>query len=312
MEKGEKFIIADVGATKVLLFLARYENNEAVIIKQKEYSSLKYNSIEGLLSVFLEGEKEVFLAVIAIAGAVKDRKCLPTNLSWVVDADHIEKKLSFSKVVLINDIELIGHSLPLLKKEDLLTLQKGGGTASKVKTVISVGTGLGEVIVDGERVLPSEGGHTDFAPNTDEEIAFLQFMKKRYDHVSYERVLSGEGLLNVYEFFAENRDVTAEEIGRGGSVESEQTIAFFLQTLGKEAGNLALKTLSFGGVYLYGGVCQKNPLLMQREEFLQGFCDKGRFHALLKEMPIYLIKTDKAALYGGLNVLLKARQSQRK
>ncbi len=309
MEEGEKFIIADVGATKVLLFLARYETNEAVIIKQKEYSSLKYDSIEGVLSVFLESEKNIFQAVIAIAGAVKDRKCLPTNLSWVVDADHIEKKFSFSRVVLINDIELIGHSLSMLKKDDLLILQKGVESASKVKTVISVGTGLGEVIVDGDKILPSEGGHTDFASNTEEEIGFLQFMKKRHDHVSYERVLSGEGLLNVYEFFSERRDITAEEIGRGESAESEQTIAFFLQTLGKEAGNLALKTLSFGGVYLYGGVCQKNSLLMQREELLQGFCDKGRFHALLKEMPIYLIKTDRAALYGGLNVLLKKEQS---
>jgi glucokinase len=312
MEEGEKFIIADVGATKVLLFLARYETNEAVIIKQKEYSSLQYDSLENILSEFLEGEKGVYKAVIAIAGVIKDRKCLPTNLSWVVDANHIEKKFSFSKLILINDIELVGYSLSMLKKEDLLTLQKGGGAASKVKTVISVGTGLGEVIVDGDRVLPSEGGHADFASNTEEEIAFLQFMKRRHDHVSYERVLSGEGLVNVYEFFSERRDITAEEIVRGGGIESEQTLAFFLQTLGKEAGNLALKALSYGGVYLYGGVCQKNPLLLQREEFLLGFCNKGRFSGLLNEMPVYLIKTEKAALYGGLNLLLKRRQNLHK
>jgi len=312
MNEGEKFIIADVGATKVLLFLARYETNEAVIIRQKEYFSLEYDSLESVLSLFLEGEKDVFLAVIAIAGVIKDRKCLPTNLSWVVNADLIEKKFLFSTLILINDLELIGHSLSLLKKEDVLTLQKGGTTVSKVKVVISVGTGLGEVIVDGDRVLPSEGGHSDFAPNTEEEIAFLQFMRKRHDHVSYERVLSGEGLVNVYEFFTSRRDLTAEEISRGGAGKSEQTLEFFLQTLGKEAGNLALKTLSFGGVYLCGGVCQKNPLLMQKEGLLQGFCNKGRFNHLLQEIPIYLIKTEKAALYGGVSVLLKTRQNLRK
>ena len=169
-----------------------------------------------------------------------------------------------------------------------------------MKILLSVGTGLGEAIIVGDKVLPSEGGHEDFAANTEEEIGFLCFMKQSLSHVSYERVLSGEGIKNVYEYFSKKRDLTSGEI----FAKDKRVVDFFMQTLGREAGNLALKTLSFGGVYLTGGILKKNRDFLTNLKLLEGFRSKGRVSEILHKIPIYLIKDEKALLFGGLKVLL--------
>lgn len=304
MREGDCFLIGDVGATKTLLFLARYEKGWPKVVKKEQFLCKNFPSLEEIIEKFLEGKKNVKHAVIGVPGVVELGKSSLTNLSWIVDKKKIQKLLEIQTLILLNDLELLGYGISSLKDEDVATLQKGEQKKEGVKIVLSVGTGLGEAIVIGEKVLATEGGHEDFAATSDEEIAFLQFMKTSLSHVSYERILSGEGIKNVYEFFSKKRDLDPEDIFVEQTPSCKQAVEFFLQTLGKEAGNLALKTLPHGGVYLSGGVLKKNALVLQKPEFLEGFCSKGRFSDLLKTFPVYLIKNDAPLIHGGLKVLL--------
>ena len=303
MREGDRFLVADVGATKTLLFLARYEKGGPKLEKKEEYLCKDFSSLEEIMNTFLEKEKDVNNAVIGAPGPVEKNRCSLTNLSWVIETKEVKKRCCIENVMLVNDLELLGYGISSLEDEDVVPLQKGEQKKDGVKIVLSVGTGLGEAIIVGEKVLATEGGHEDFAATSDEEIAFLQFMKTSLSHVSYERILSGEGVKNVYEFFSKKRDLDPEDIFVEQTPSCKQAVEFFLQTLGKEAGNLALKTLPHGGVYLSGGVLKKNALVLQKPEFLEGFCFKGRFSDLLKTFPVYLIKNDAPLIHGGLKAL---------
>jgi glucokinase len=302
MLEGDKFLIADVGGTKALLFLVKYSGGCPLELRKKRFLCADYNSLEEIIVDFLGDEKGVSCAVIGAAGAAENGRCFLTNLSWCLDEKEIEKTLQIKKVLIVNDVELLGRGISSLSKDDLIILQKGGDVKSEVKSIISVGTGLGEGIIAGRKVLPTEGGHCDLAVWTEEEISFLKWMKERHGHVSYERVLSGEGIQNVYEYFTGKRDLLPQEIFR--EMEDNKTASFFLKVLGKETANLVLKSLSLGGVYLTGGVLEKNFLLLQREDFINAFLSKGRFSSLLKKVQVALIKGDKSVLFGGMEVLI--------
>lgn len=307
MLEGDKFLIVDVGGTKALLFLVKYTEGKPEKIKRKKFLCADYSCLEKIIGEFLDQEKGVKYAVIGAAGSVQEGRCFLTNHSWMVEEKQLEKAFEFKKVCIVNDVELVGYGLSDLSKEDLLVLQKGEAQTSRIKSILSVGTGLGEGIVVGKTPLATEGGHCDFASTTEEEVKFFKWMQTRSGHVSYERVLSGEGIQNIYEFYTGKRNLTAGEIFK--TLEGNKTADFFLKVLAKEAANLALKTLSLGGVFLTGGVLEKNFLLLQRESFIHAFLDKGRFDFLLKKIQIALIKGDSATLFGGLNVLLAAKET---
>ena len=302
MVEGDKFLIADVGGTKALLFLVKYIEGRPLKLRKKRFLCADYHSLQEIILDFLGDEKEVRYAAIGAAGAVERGKCFLTNLSWTLDEKEVEKCFQMKKVCLVNDVELLGGGLCSLTKEDLIILQKGESTLSGVKSIISVGTGLGEGMVFEGRGVATEGGHCDLAVWSDEEISFLKWMRQRHSHVSYERVLSGEGIQNIYEYFTGKKDLLPEKIFK--QIEGNKTASFFLRILAKETANLVLKSLSLGGVYLTGGVLEKNFLLLQREEFIQDFLDKGRFSSLLKKVQVALIKGDNGVLFGGLKVLL--------
>ncbi|MCH9621122.1 MAG: Glucokinase [Chlamydiia bacterium] len=310
MNKGDRFLVADVGATKVHFFLAILEE-KARVIKEEKYLCEKYNSLEDVILEFLGDEKISYL-VAGVPGPVKKGKSNLTNLSWKIDSFLIKETCKISSVVILNDLELLGHGVDSLLEEDLIVLQKGQKDSSKPKAVLSVGTGLGEGIVFNGSVIATEGGHEDFAAFSEEEISFVKFMKQKLAHISYERILSGEGIENVYEFFSGKRDLTPKEIFAKDSLFCEQTREFFLQVLGKESGNFALKTLCYGGLYLSGGVLQKNALFLQQKSFIESFCNKGRLSNLLSNIPIYLIKEDTSLLYGGLSILENLTRKQKK
>ena len=305
MDEGDRFLVADVGATKTLLFLAQHHKQGPILINKKEYLAENYFSFEEVVFQFLQGKEKVKYAVIGACGPIKNAVCKLTNLPWVLDRKKIEERCVLGKVFLINDLELEGWGLSSLNEEDVLVIQKGKQSDSNVRAILSVGTGLGEGIVLEDRVIATEGGHADFAASTKTEIAFLEWMQEKMGHVSFEMVLSGRGIENIYEFFSKERNRTAEQIFLSGEKSTKDAISFFLQTLGKEAGNFALKTLCYGGIYLSGGILKKNLLLIQRGEVIEGFKEKGRFKSMLNEIPIYLIKGDKSLYFGGWNYLKK-------
>jgi glucokinase len=302
MNEGDRFLVADVGATKVHFFLALFEKGGATLLREEKFLCKDFESLEEAITRFLEKDKVNYLTA-GVPGPVKNGRCKPTNLRWTIDEDQISQRCKISKVVVVNDLRLLGAGISSLKDEDLIVLQKGEKDLAKPKAIVSVGTGLGEGVVFEGKVLATEGGHEDFAAFTDQEIDFVKFMRKKLDHISYERVLSGDGIENVYEFFSGKRNKRAGEIFSSDDSLCKKTREFFLEVLGKESGNLSLKTLCNGGLYLTGGVLQKNALLLQQQGFIESFQRKGRFSDLLKTVPIYLIKTDKALLIGGLNLL---------
>lgn len=304
MGKGEHFLVGDLGATKICLYLARYENEEPKLVERGKYLCHEFHSLEEVVKAFLK-ERKVSSFVCGVPGPVEKGKAKLTNLLWKIEEEKLSEKLKIQDVVIVNDLELVGYSISHLRESDLIVLNKGKKEEGRPSAVLSVGTGLGEVIVFEDKVLATEGGHETFAATTDEEIGFLKFMKPHYDHISYERVLSGGGIESVYEYFSGRKDVSAVEIFSDDKIGCKKTAHFFLKVLGREASNLSLKSLCRNGLYLTGGVLQKNRLFLQQQTFIEAFTQKGRLSLLLESIPVYLIKDNTSLLFGGCQILKK-------
>ncbi len=241
-------------------------------------------------------------------------------MSWHIDADALQRQFGFARCTLLNDLEATAYGLPALGADDLLTLQSGIPNASGNAAVIAAGTGLGEAGLywDGYHHHPfaTEGGHASFSPGDELEIAFLRHLQTQYQHVSWERVVSGMGLLSLHEFLCLYRHAAApqwlvEEMRNGDAAAAIaaaalsgrdeiciETLDWFVRLYGAEAGNLALKTMSRGGLYLGGGIAPKILPLLQGSAFLDAFLNKGRMRSLLEAMPVKVILDDRAALLG--------------
>jgi glucokinase len=258
-----------------------------------------------------------------VAGPVLDNRCATTNLPWIVDGAALAERLGLCGVELLNDLEAVGHGLDLLRPGEILELQAGEPGAGGHRAVIAAGTGLGEagLFWDGERHRPfaTEGGHADFAPGDDLEVALLQFLRRDHAHVSWERVVSGLGLVNLYRFLRQSGEIDlgseppglAEEIEAGdpGAVISRyaaggksplcgRALELFVKLYGAEAGNLALKTMAVGGLYIGGGIAPRNLDWMRNGIFLESFRSKGRMRPLLESMPVRVILNPRVALLG--------------
>ena len=304
-------LAGDIGGTNTRLALF---NPDLKI--EKKYLSKNYNGLLEILQEFLNEQKVIVnKACFGVAGPVRDGVCRATNLPWVVDAKNIAQEMKIPKVSLLNDLEANAYGLSVLKPNELFLLNQGEAQIGN-RALISAGTGLGEAGLywDGKKHRPfaCEGGHSDFAPRSDEEVALFLFLKKKFGHVSYERVLSGPGLHSIYEFLVETGKIGADpEVlsakdpasaisrlsleNRRGCIE---TVDRFLSIYGAEAGNLALKFLSLGGLYIGGGIAPRLLKRMQEGSFVHSFCDKGRFKELLSSIPIYVVMNDNAALLG--------------
>lgn len=312
----DKMIVAgDVGGTNTRL--AFFENGKKVG-DEKKFPSQKYRSLEEILAEFLQGKK-VKCACFGVAGPVREGKSKITNLPWVLDASHISKTLQIPNVYLLNDLEANAYGLRVLKKEDLFLLHEGKKQKGN-QALIAAGTGLGEagLFWDGNKHHPfaCEGGHTDFAPRNPIEMELLSYLQKKFDHVSYERVVSGPGLHNLFQFLIDtgrqkwDPQVKAEmEKGDPSRVISEwgrenrdeacmKALDWFLSLYGAEAGNMALKFFAIGGFYIGGGIAPNLVEAFKRGSFRSSFVDKGRFRELLESIPIWIVLNDHAALLG--------------
>jgi glucokinase len=318
----ELVLAGDIGGTKTHLALFAVENNHLKAEFQKTFPSQEYSGLESVLKEFLtEGHYSFDRASFGIAGPLVDGKVKTPNLGWIVDSVSIARMLKLSSVSLLNDLEATAYGLSTLESQEFLVLNEGVIRRPGNKVLIAAGTGLGETILfdDGKNYHPiaSEGGHADFAARDELEIELLRYLIDRYGHVSYERVVSGPGLLNIYGFLKERAGVDVpswfqEKLAAAkdqSAVISQAALAgepeiavkalnMLVSAYGAEAGNLALKGKAIGGVYVGGGIAPKLLNKLIDGTFMRAFKDKGRYRELVSSIPVYVVLNDKAALRG--------------
>ena len=318
------FLAGDIGGTKTNLAVYAYENDadRLVVKKTASYPSNGHDTLAKIIRLFLaDGPSDIKQACFGVAGPIKGGVVQVTNLPWVVDASALQAELDFQHVSLLNDLEANAYGINTLLPHELLPLNpRGDARQVGNRALIAAGTGLGEagMLWDGvtHRPFACEGGHSSFAPNDSTGDELLEFLRPQYGHVSWERVLSGKGMNNLYRFFRQRSGQPEPEWlsaqllhGDLGSVVNQAGLAgrdpvcvevldCFTRNYGAEAGNLALKMLALGGVYIGGGIAPKILPKMQSPLFLDAFCTKGRLSPLLKSTPVYVILNDKTALQG--------------
>jgi glucokinase len=316
------FLAGDIGGTKTNLAVYAYEDDRLVAKKIASYPSRGHATLAEIIRTFLaDGHSDVRQACFGVAGPVKGGVVQVTNLPWIVDAAALQAELNFQQVSLLNDLEANAYGINTLLPQELLSLNPQADPRQVGnRALIAAGTGLGEagLLWDGvsHRPFASEGGHSSFAPNDSIGDELLMFLRKEHGHVSWERVLSGMGMKNLYRFFRQRSGQPEPEwltaqLAEGdlGAVVSEAGLAAkdpvcadaldcFTRNYGSEAGNLALKMLALGGVYIGGGIAPKMLPKMQSALFLDAFHHKGRMSPLLQSTPVYVILNDKTALQG--------------
>jgi len=324
-------LVADVGGTKTVLARARPTEGGLLLDQERRYPSGDFASFEDLIRAYLaETGEGPTGAVFALAGPVRDGRCEITNLPWLIDSRRLRQRFAWPQVHLINDLEAVAWGIPALAAADLAVLQPGEEGARGNACVLAAGTGLGEagLFWDGQRHHPfaTEGGHADFAPASALEEELLGWLRQRHGHVSWERLVSGLGIGNLYRFLAERQAGLRDQARRGGQAGEvppilneagadlagtiaaravagscplcRATMDLFARLYGREAGNMALKHLALGGVYLGGGIAPRNLALLGAGGFLEAFLDKGRMTPLLQRMPVKVILNPRVALYG--------------
>ncbi len=317
----------DIGGTNTRLALFEYKR-PLKLIREERFLSSNYSSLLSAIHAFLKKEKvSIEAASFGVAGPVRNGRCHTTNLPWLIDINEIAKDLKISKAYLLNDLEANAYGIECLKEDEFFTLNEGDVNAKGNACIVAAGTGLGEagMFFDGKRHLPfaCEGGHTDFGPQNDLEIELLKFLQKKYGHVSYERILTGSGIYNIYEFLIANnlepRDeklqselkkhpepqviITKKGVNKENKT-CEKVIDLFISIYGAEAGNAALKFFALAGVYIGGGIAPRILDKLEDSSFMQAFADKGRFTKLMMSMPVKVILNDRASLIGASNFAL--------
>jgi glucokinase len=327
LSKEKKFILAgDIGGTKTNIGVFMFKELQLVPVKVLNFTNADYNGIEEVLSDALSGEEDakfrdsIAVASFGVAGHVESNQVKLTNIGWDIDGKAIAEQFNIPEVMLMNDLVATGWGLSLLDFErDIFVLQEGEKLEGN-GALISAGTGLGEasLLWNGKVHVPSpsEGGHGDFAPRSKIEVEFLEWLLDKYEHVSYERVLSGPGLVNIYEFIIEKKDVEeskeiserfisedrakviAEEAHAGRSVACKEALDIFISVYASEAGNMILRTLGVNGLYIGGGIAPKILETLKEGAFIEAFRKKGRFTELMSKVPVYVILNEAAPLMG--------------
>jgi glucokinase len=318
-------LVGDIGGTKTILALYDTENGPRKPLVEKTYHSVAYETFESMVGKFLQGgETRVDRACFGVAGPVVNGRARITNLTWVVEAASLRTAFNLSGVSLLNDLESVAYAIPILDREDVFTLSAGNPEPGGSIAVLAPGTGLGEGYLTNDkgsyRAHASEGGHASFAPVGALQMGLLAYLyKKGYTHVSYERVCSGgQGVPNLYAYLKstglEEPSWLSEQLASAGDPTpmifsaardpnrpcrlASATVEMFVAILGAEAGNLALKILATGGIYLGGGISPRIINELQSPSFLEALRSKGRFRRLLTNMPVQVIMNSKAGLLG--------------
>ena len=315
-------LAGDIGGTKTSLALFSINDDKLRMETEHNFPSKKYSGLVPILDEFsVRNNKSIDAACFGVAGPVVDGHVKTTNLPWVIDSQVLRQALRVDTVYLLNDLEAAAYGVFTLDNEEFYTLNEGTMHSTGNKALIAAGTGLGQAILydDGRHfhALPSEGGHADFAPRTELEIDLLRYLLARFGHVSYERVLSGPGLFNIYRFLKESRGMAeppllAERFADGddpAAVISTTALAkeaeicctaldLFVSIYGAEAGNMALRFKSVRGLYVGGGIAPKILDKLKDGTFMRSFIDKGRYTELLAAMPVQVVLNPQAGLRG--------------
>ncbi|MGD2179309.1 MAG: glucokinase [Anaerolineae bacterium] len=315
-------LAGDIGGTKTDLAIFSPDKGPQEPLEESTFASAAHPGLEPMVREFLgRVEWEVDRAIFGVAGPVIRNRVEVTNLPWTVDAETLRQELGLSSVTLLNDLAAIANGVAHLGPDKLYTLKEGRRDPEGAIAVIAPGTGLGEAFLtwDGERYRPhaSEGSHVEFAPSNPRQVQLLRFLWSRLEHVSYELVCSGMGIPNVYAYFksggyAEEPHWLAEQLAQAedptpvivnAALEEKSelcvvTLSTFVSILGAEAGNLALKVMATGGVYLGGGIPPRILPALEQESFLEAFHRKGRLGNVLVDVPVHVILDSDIALFG--------------
>lgn len=341
MPQHHKLILAgDLGGTNfraALFRLTSGKNGTLKRLRSDRFSSHQFSSLHEAVKSFLsKGEipGTIMTACFGVPGPNIGGIVHATNLNWPIEVNELPVLLGIPRVAVLNDLEAMAHGIGELRHSDCLLLQAGAGSRAGNQCIVAPGTGLGEagLFWDGHRHLPwaSEGGHADFAPTDDVQAALLDFLHKEFGRVSCERVIAGLGIANIYRFLRDTgrgkeKPLIAEKMLTGdiGAIIDEHsrdnscalcrdTMDIFIRILGSEAGNLALKTMATGGVFLGGGIPPRILEHLRRPLFLESFLNKGRMRPLLESMPLSVILNDDTGLLGAARYGARMLTSLRK
>jgi glucokinase len=315
-------LAGEIGATRTRLAAFETEGNKLQKVVERIYISQEERSLPEVVTQFAKTEGiPVHEACFGVAGPVRGGRSKISNLSWVIDARELAALLKLKSVGLINDLEAFAYGIDALESKDFVTLSAGSEDAEGNRAVISARTGLGVagLFWDGHRHHPfaCEGGHCSFAPSNNLEIELLQYLQKKYDRVSCERILSGPGIKNIYNFLRDTRkceepDWLREQLSQAQDAPAlisqhalenksaicEQTLAIFVSVYGSQTGDCALNYMSTGGIFIGGSIAAKIVPKMKDPIFLRSFLDKGRMETLLRDVPVKIVLNDDSGILG--------------
>jgi len=324
-------LVGDVGGTKTILGLCRKAKRNVRIFAARTFESKAYGRLEDIIAEYLSWHRPALAAAcFGVAGPVIRGSVITTNLAWRVSEKSIARNTKIDKVALVNDLVANAYGIAMMKNTDLITLNTGSKSDGNA-ALLSAGTGLGEAVLfwNGERHIPtpSEGGHVDFGPKNGLERELLTYLSHRFEHVSYERLLSGAGLVNIYNFLRDSNIFGAEPLSLAKRMEKEDpaavitelarlkqnrlcktTLDVFVSIYGSAAGNLALQVMATSGMFLGGGIAPKIIWKLRDGSFMKAFTDKGRLRHIVSRIPVKVIMNDRAALYGAAVVAMQMVQ----
>src|ERR1700692_2238301 len=321
-------LAGEIGATRTRLAAFETEGNRLQCVVEKSYMSQQHDGLSNILADFIKTEGiPVHSACLGVAGPVRAGRSKISNLPWTIDAREVAKQLKLTSVGLLNDLEAYAYGVDGLETKDFIPLSEGAEKAEGNRAVISAKTGLGMAGLywDGFRHHPfaCEGGHADFAPRNDIEIELLAYLQKKYGRISCERILSGPGIRNIYDFLRDTHKAEEPEWLRtqmdaaadapalisqmaleGKAAICDQTLSIFVNVFGAETGNCALKFMSTGGIFIGGSIAAKIVPKMKDPVFLGAFLDKGRMGTILKDMPVKIVVNDDCGMIGAARYTL--------
>lgn len=328
---GKLVLAGDLGGTKTLLQLAVVEGGEFHSIYERRFDSIAYADFNALVGDFMRAAaflpaaaQPVEAACFGVAGPIHGQSAKITNLGWTISTGALSAEFGIVNISLINDFAAVGCGIEALHERDMVSLQAGDAELHGTRVVLGAGTGLGEGVLvwqgDHYQALPSEGGHVDFAPSDEVQDGLLRHLRPIFGHVSYERIVSGDGLVKIFEYLVESGLESATPALRHAMLENDPAAAIsefgldgrdpaalraldmFIAIYGAQAGNLALTTLARGGVYVAGGIAPKIIARLKRGGFVSAFNDKGRFSALMQGIPVHVVMNPKVGLLGAVLV----------
>src|SRR6202045_598162 len=321
-------LAGEIGATRTRLAAFETQGNQLQCAVEKTYMSQQHDGLPGILAHFIKTEGiPVHSACFGVAGPVRAGRSKISNLPWVIGAREIAKQLRLNSVGLLNDLEAYAYGIDGLESKDFITLSEGAEGAEGNRAVISAKTGLGMAGLywDGFRHHPfaCEGGHADFAPRNDLQMELLAYLQKKYGRISCERILSGPGIKNIYDFLRDAHKAEEPEWLRsqlsaapdppalisqmaleGKAAICNQALSIFVSVFGAEAGNCALNFMSTGGIFIGGSIAAKIVSKMKAPVFLESFLDKGRMETILKDMPVKIVANDDSGMIGAARYTL--------